>query len=387
MKASILLFFLLCETVVFAKKEDEDDFKPSIAPFLKIQFWNVASQGTTNSEEESASRYVSYFRRGRFGVGGKILPELSYNLMLSFDNLGKDGFSSTKGAVNAGVISVWSACFSYNVSTKNEWLNITGGYFLPHLSRESTTTPWSVSSLDKAENSCYIRQFVTGKANGVSPGLNLGGLGELGNQTLLYNVAIINRQDILSIMETHWSPVLLGHFLFNFGDKEFSKYKFCFSNNTLKKQKSATLGLGFSSQGKTDVFTSSQSLSADATIYIGSLKFDGEYAHLHRKNETNYHANCFMVRFGYNILMNKKWVLEPTLMLEKFSGDDNSVDASFFDGTDEKIDAGVNLNSIKEHVKIKLHYLHHNGNGENNRYIKNDKYPGDYVSLGLQLII
>jgi hypothetical protein len=386
-KTGLLFLLLICETAVFAKNSEDEDFKPSISPFLKIQFWNLASQGTISGDEEAASRYASYFRRGRFGVKGKVLPELSYNLMLSFDNLGKDGFSSTKGVANAGTISVWSACFTYNFVPGNDWLNITGGYFLPHLSRESTTTPWDVSSLDKAENSCYLRQFVTGKANGVSGGMNLGGLGNVGKQTLLYNVAIVNRQDATSIMETVWSPVFLGHFMLNFGDKEFAKYKSCFSNNSLKKQTSATLGFGFSSQGETDVFQKSKTFSADATIYLGCMKLDGEYSHLYRKNETAYNANCFMARIGYNIFLNKKWVLEPTLMHEKFSGDENYEDASFFDGTDEKIDAGVNLNSIKKTVKINLHYVHHKGTGIKNRYTSNNSYPGDYISLGLQLII
>ncbi len=384
----ILLILLFATFVATAGKTvQEKPFKPTITPYLKVQFWNVASQGVTTDDTEAASRFASYFRRGRFGVKGKVLPELSYDVMFSFDNLAKDGFSSTKGVVNAGAIAVWSAYFTYDLLPESNWLNITGGYLLPHLSRESTTSPWNTSSLDKAENSCYLRQFVTGKANGISPGINLGGLGDLGKQTLIYNVVLINRQDAVSIMETNWSPVLLGHFMLNFGDKEFSKYKYCFSNNLLKKQTSATFGLGFSTQGKTDVFKSSQSVSADVTIYLGHLKINGEYNHLIRKNNLEYNADCFMVRAGYNIFLEKNWVLEPTAMFETFQGDENFGDASYFNGTDEKLDVGVNLISTKKKVKVNIHYIHHSGDGTKNRYIKNSKYPGDYVSLGLQLII
>lgn len=381
------IVFLLCTEQVLASDEKENNFNPTITPFLEIQFWNVVSEGTISETETSANRYAAYFRRGRFGVKGKVLPELSYSLMLAMDNLGKEGYSSTKGAVNLGVISVWSASFTYKIYGANDWFNFTGGYFLPHLSRESTTNPWSVSSLDKAENSCYIRQFVTGKANGVCPGINLGGTGKVGKSVFLYNGAIINRQGAISNMNENWSPVFLGHAMINFGAAEFSKYKFCFSNNILKKQKSITLGLGASTQGKIDVFQSSQSFSADVTVYLGGLKINTEFNHLYRKNELEYRANCFMARAAYIFFLKKNWILEPTLMYEKFRGDDNYEDASFFDGSDEKLDFGVNLISAQKKIKVNLHYVVHEGTGVENRYIKNTKYSGDYVVLGLQFLI
>ncbi|WP_347839865.1 porin [uncultured Draconibacterium sp.] len=380
----ILILLLFTGLVTTAGKTvQEKPFRPSIMPYLKLQFWNVASQGLTSADEKAASRFTSYFRRGRLGLKGKVLPELSYNAMVSFDNLAKDGFSSTKGLMNAGAVALWSAYFTYDLSPKNDWLNLTGGYFLPHLSRESTTAPWTTSSLDKTENSCYLRQFVTGKANGICPGINLGGLGDLGKQTLIYNIAIINRQDAVSIMERNWSPVLLGHLMLNFGHKEFSKYNYCFSNNLLKKQTSAILGLAFSAQGKTDAFKSNQTISADASIYLGHFKIDGEYSFLIRKHNLEYNANCFMLRTGYNIFLKRNLVFEPTAMFEKFSGDKNFNDVSFFDGSDKKLDVGVNLISMAKKIKVNLHYVHHDGEGKKNRYIKNETFPGDYVALGL----
>lgn len=384
------IFILLFSLEIISRAGEivqEKTFKPTIVPYSFIQFWNVAGEGITTNDEMAANRIASYFRRGRLGVKGKALPNLSYNMMLSFDNLGKDRYLSTKGLENKGSINLWSAYFTYKLIAGSRWLNITGGYFLPHLSRESTTTPWSTSSLDKAENSCYLRQFVTGKSNGVSPGINMGGLGEVGKQSLIYNIALINRQDVVNMMETNWSPVLLGHIMLNFGDKEFRHYKYCFTNNLLKKQTSATFGIGFSTQGKTDVFKSTQTLSADATIYVGNLKIDGEYNHLIREKNLDYTANCFMLRSGYNIFLKKHWILEPTLMFEKFAGDESFEDVSFFDGTDKKLDVGVNLISSTQKIKLNLHYVLHDGTGTKNRYVKNSEYPGNYISLGLQLII
>ncbi|MBN2636014.1 MAG: hypothetical protein JXR61_07075 [Prolixibacteraceae bacterium] len=372
--------------IILGKEMEDSKFKPTATPYLKVQFWNVFSEGIHSENEISANRLASYFRRARFGLKGNLLPEISYDIMLSSDYLAKDDNLSTKGSASTA-ISVWSFYFTWKVNPENDWLNITGGYFLPHLSRESTTSPWYTSSLDKTEASCYLRQFVTGKTNGISPGINIGGFGKIGKQTAVYNIAYINRQDKTSIQTKNWFPVVLGHFMLNFGDSEFQKYKYTFSNNLLRKQTSATFGLGFSTQGKTDAFTYTSTFNADATIYLGSLKIDGEYSQLIRRNEYYYQANCVSVRTGYNIFLKNNWVLEPTAMVEMFSGNEASSDASFFDGKDKILDLGINLISAKRNVKVNLHYVFHEGEGTKNHYINNNSRPGNFAVLGIQYII
>ena len=373
---------------VSGKEPDEEKFKPTISPYLKVQFWNAYSEGIQSADGTIAQeRLASYFRRGRAGLKGNLLPEISYNLMVSFDYLAKDENLSTKGTANTGTFSIWSFYFTWKLNPKNDWLNITGGYFLPHLSRESTTTPWSVSSLDKAETSCYLRQFVTGKTNGICPGINIGGMGKIGVPTLLYNLSCVTRQDKTSIQTEYWSPVVLGHFMLNFGEDEFQKYKYTFSNNILKKQKSVTLGVGFSKQGKTDAFESSSTIGADATIYLGCLKMDGEYYLLSRDNESKYKAECMMGRVGYNIFLKKDWILEPIVMYQIFAGDNNYSDASFFDGSDKITDLGVNFISKPKNIKVNLHYIFHEGSGIKNHYISSGEKPGNYAVLGIQFMI
>lgn len=380
----IFVFFL---GVVEGKETNEEKFKPTITPYLKVQFWNVLSEGVHSNDNVAQNRLVSYFRRGRAGLKGNLLPEFSYDLMLTFDYLAKDENLSTKGTANTGSVSVWSFYFTWNLIPENDWLNVTGGYFLPHLSRESTTSAWYVSSLDKTETSCYLRQFVTGKTNGVSPGINIGGMGKIGKETAVYNLAYINRQDRSSIQTENWSPVILGHFMLNFGDAEFQKYTYTFSNNLLRKQTSATIGLGFSTQGQTDAFKSSSTFGADATIYLGSLKMDGEFYRLFKKNELKYSADCFTAKIGYNIFMKQGWVLEPAAMFEIFSGGRNYSDASFFDGKDKITDLGLNLISKQRNIKLNLHYVFHDGEGVKNHYINNGTYPGNYVVFGIQFTI
>ena len=383
----VMLLVLFPEKFVTGKEPEEEKFKPSISPYLKVQFWNAYSEGIQSADGTAAQeRFTSYFRRGRAGLKGNLLPEISYDLMLSFDYLAKDENLSTKGTANTG-ISIWSFYFTWKLNPKNDWLNITGGYFLPHLSRESTTSPWTVSSLDKTETSCYLRQFVTGKTNGITTGINIGGLGKIGNPTLIYNVAGVNRQDRASIQTKYWSPVFLGHVMLNLGDTEFQSYKYTFSNNILRRQKSATLGIGFSKQGKTDSFESSSTIGADATIYLGNLKMDGEYYRFLRKNESKYNAKCIMGRVSSNVFLKKDWILEPVVMYQIFSGDKNYMDASFFDGNDKMTDLGVNLISKSKSIKLNLHYVFHDGDGTKNHYINNNIKPGNYGVLGIQFTI
>jgi len=376
----VLVSFLI---KVVSCAEQDDGFKPTITPYLKVQFWNAYSGNIHTDDGDLAARSAFYFRRIRPGITGKVLPRLSYDLMLTLDYLGIPQNISLKGQAPGGV-NVWSFYMTYHLSENSDWLNITGGYFLPHISREATTSPWTVSSLDKAETSNYIRYFVTGKANGIAPGINLGGTGKAGATHIVYNLAVVNRQDATSIQTKEWSPVFMGHTIFTFGAPEMKNYKYTFSNNVLHKQTSVSVGAGFSKQGQTDVFKSSATYGFDILAYLGALKFDGEYYRLQRKTGEQYKASCFMGRLTYNIFLKKEWVLEPAIMYEQFLGDDTG---TYFDGKDTRLDVGLNLISIMRKVKLNLHYVMFDGEGENNRYIKNGRYPGNYAVLGLQFQI
>ena len=378
------MILVLAFTRVFA---DEPLLKPTVQPYANLQFWTMHSEGLSVDGEAATNRVASYFRRGRLGLKGKLMEDITYNFMLSFDYLAKDPKLASKGKVNTGSVAVWSAYGTWKVLPGSQLLMITAGTFLPHLNRESVTSPWSVSSLDKGETSCYLRQFVTGKTNGISPGINIGGLGAVGKSQLMYNVAYINRQDNVSIMTDKWSPVLLGHVILNVGDKEWSLYKYTLSGNALKKLKLLSIGVGASMQGETDVFQSSSTYGADVLVYLNGLKVDGEYYFLQRKNQDNYLASCLMVRASYNIFLKKNWVLEPAFMLNQFNGDETFSDASFYGGKDQTLDAGVNLIFEKNKLKLGLHYIHRTGYGTRNLRVTSSGTYGDYLNLGIQIMI
>ena len=383
-KTQLFLILVLAFTRVFA---DEPLLKPTVQPYANLQFWTMHSEGLSVDGEAATNRAASYFRRGRLGLKGKLMENLTYNFMLSFDYLAKDSNMASKGKTNSGDVKVWSAYGAWNALPESQWLIVTAGTFLPHLSRESVTSPWSVSSLDKGESSCYLRQFVTGKTNGISPGINIGGLGVIGKSQLLYNVAYINRQDNVSIMTDKWSPVLLGHVILNVGHKEWSSYKYTLSGNALKKQKMLSIGVGASMQGETDVFQSSSTYGADVLVYLNGLKVDCEYYFLQRKNQDTYLARCMMARASYNIFLKNSWVLEPAFMLNQFNGDESFSDASFYDGKDRTLDTGINLISETNKLKLGLHFIHRTGNGTRNLRVTSSGTYGDYLNLGIQIMI
>jgi len=384
-KAFILILFLLI-TCRSKAQESNEEFHPSLEPYLRGQLWNVYSDATHTDEGETAPRAATYFRRVRAGMKGKLLPNLTCDFELMGDFLAKPEHLSTKGTAPDNV-KIWHMYLTWKLDSRNEWFYLTGGYFLPHVSREAATSLWTYSSLDKSETSCYIRQFISGKSNGIAPGFNLGGTGKIGSPTLLYNIALINRQDETDIQTTEWSPVLMGHAVLNFGDAEFKGYKYTLSNNVLRKQTSASFGFGFSKQGETDVFKSSSTWSADLMLYLGAIKVNGEYDRMIRKNVSTYMASSMLVQLSSNFFLKNHWVLEPAVMFEMFSGDDNYQDGFFYDGKDKRLDLGLNLIIPHKKMKFNLHYVRLDGEGEKNRYIKGENYPGNYAVLGFQFMI
>ena len=384
-KFQLIFLMALVSKTLFA---EEIENKTKINPYVYLQFWNMYSEGlSVPAEEQPEPRGGSYFRRGRAGFRGALLDGLTYDLMFSFDYLGKDPYLSSKGTNNKKEFTVWSAYASYRVFPTSERVVVTWGAFLPHLSRESATSPFSVSSLDKAETSCYLRQFVTGKNNGICPGINIGGMGLVGKSQLLYNVACISRQDNVSITTENWSPVFMGHAIWNFGDKEWNSYKYIFRGNALKRQTLFSIGLGASMQGKTDAFKFSSTYGADLLIYLGGLKLEGEYYFLNRRNFESYLGTCMMARFSCNFFLKNDWVVEPVLMFTQFDGDDTFQDALFFDGQDRMADVGINFISAKRKLRLNLHYINRTGNGTKNYRISSNGEYRNYINLGIQVTI
>lgn len=366
-----------------------NDFNKSIKPFMALQLWNTYSWNNKVEGTTPHDRFGTYFRRARFGVKGQPIDRLYYNIQLSADYLGKDQYISSKGVANTGTIKIWSAYVMYRLMINTEWFNLSSGYLLPHLSREATTTPWTMSSLDKSETSCYIRRFVTGKSNGVSPGINLGGTGSLTNKLSgQYNLSFLSNMNGGNNQGEEYSPLLLGHCFLTFGSPEQETYKYTTYDNLLTEKSFVSIGIGGSYQGKCDYFKKNTTFSSDIKINLKNFHLISEYSDMKRQIETSYRAETFLIRLGYNINWQKKGILEPSICYRAFSTDDNSPAPNLYTGEDSQIDIGLNWWIHKHHLKISAHYLNNSGKGNNfNIKVSEDTKRGDIAVIGFQVVL
>jgi hypothetical protein len=366
-----------------------NSFEKSVVPFIGIQAWNTLSNDNRIDGEAVDNRYAVYFRRARIGLKGRPVERLYYNIHLSADCLGKDQYLSSRGSSNSGTIKIWSAYATYRLSASSEWLNLTTGYMLPHMSRESTTSPWAMSSLDKSETSCYLRRFATGKNNGISSGLNFGGTGSLGQKlSACYNVAVISNMNGGTTQGKEYAPLFLGHAFITFGAPERKSYKYTTADNVLNNNSFVSVGVGGSYQDECDFFEKNTTISTDLKVNLKGFHFVGEYNKMKRKSTVTYEASAFLIRSGYNIDWNHTGILEPTVCYRTFSGDDNGKEAIFFTGEDNQWDIGLNwwLNTKK--IKLNVHYLINSGDGNNiSMKESDDSIRGDIAVVGLQVVL
>ncbi len=366
-----------------------NDLKKSIVPFAALQMWNTVSLDNQIEGEKVDNRFGMYFRRARIGLKGHPTDRLYYNVQLSADYLAKDRHISSKGSSNTGSIKVWSAYTTYHLIATNQWFNITTGYMLPHISREATTTPWTMSSLDKAETSCYLRRFATGKSNGISSGINLGGTGSLSEKiSACYNIAFLNNMNGDNTQGKEYAPLLLGHAFFTIGDPELETYKYTTTDNMLSKKVFLSIGIGGSYQGPCDFFQKNTTLSTDLKINLMNFHLLTAYSSMKRKSIISYNAYTLLLRTGYNICWKHAGILEPTICYRSFSGDDNGADVAFYSGEDNQLDFGLNWWLNKHKLKLNAHYLLNSSHGNNfsSKADSNTK-RGNLAVLGLQVVL
>ncbi|PWE00960.1 porin family protein [Marinilabilia rubra] len=366
-----------------------NNFDKAVVPFVALQIWNTVSFDNQLSGEAVDSRYGMYFRRARPGFKGHPLDRLYYNVQLSADFLGKDQFLSSKGPSNTGAIKVWSAYITYRLSKQSQWFNLTTGYMLPHISRESTTTPWTMSSLDKAETSCYLRQFATGKSNGISSGINLGGTGVLSEyMSASYNFAFLSNMHGGVTQGREYAPLLIGHLILTIGATERNAYKFTADDNVLSDNIFVSFGVGASFQDQCDYFQKNTTFSTDLKLNFKGFHLLTEYSEMKRDAGVNFKAHNFLIRSGYNIDWKYSGILEPVFSYRGFYGEDNGEEVGFYTGKDTQVDVGINWWLSGQKMKINVHYLVNSGNGNNFSSKESDHTKrGNIAVLGLQVVL
>ena len=394
MKRHILLLLALSSlTALHAQdvqwKKPDSLFK-YVQPFASLQMWAVYTmdeqlQLVDNEPMEKVEDRLNFLtRRARIGFRGKPYKGLSYLLNVQYDNLGKDRYGAIRGGVNTGQLGILDAFVTYKLSGKSELFNVTAGYFHPQFSRECITGDMNVTAFDKSPLQGYVRNHVTGKSYGRTTGVNLGGVYETGNVTVGYNVSVNNNvttaTDATETTGKYWSPLIVDRVTISLGDPDKKGYSMMYeTNNYFNERKGITIGINSSRQGKTDIFASNHFTGVDVMINYGGLNFDAEAASLKRKVEgTTYEMETWQVRCGYNIIIGRKFFIEPVAMFMHFEGDPGATS----NGEEEMYDFGLNWYLNKKNLKMTLHYVKQSGHGDNGYTDEVTFRKGDFVGYG-----
>lgn len=401
----VLSGLLLLSLEAEAQFSPKDSLLRSVKPFVMIQNWatftfNERADLTQNdSLSKVDNRANFFFRRARLGFKGEPHPRLKYALLLFYDNLGKDEFSGVRGnANNEANFGIWDAFIQWNITPAHDLLHLTAGYFRPQISRENLTSAWEVNSFEKAISQSYVRRQLVERNHGRATGLNLGGLWLKKRFGLYYNLGVFSTTNQSTDPLTQgnssgvrWSPLWAGRIAVSLGQSEMQKYSIAHEINYYGKRRGISLGLYASSQGTTDLFDQAQILGADVLFNYNRFNFDAELNLLHRaKDQTAVNALTGHVRGGINLFF-ERVLLEPSVMYSFFKAQNTeSLMPNFFDGEESIWDIGINWYIQRTRLKLNLHYVWQQGQGQNNLYTREKGRrvaKGNYLGLGFQFII
>lgn len=357
-----------------------------IEPYVMLQLWSTYSLGqeqfnaTTKRYEAVDDRLNFLFRRARVGFKMQPYENLRFNAVLAYDATGRDIHAGTVGSSNNGgipAVGIFDAFLEWRIKPKSEKFHLVAGFFRPQLSRESITTAWQTSSMEKSATQTYIRQHTSGTGPGRLVGINLGGLlkSESEKVVLNYNLGLFNPSftgNGGNSAGTHFAPLLAGRAALSFGDPEMKQYGIAYTMNYFNQRRGISIALNGSRQGKTDVFESAASLGSDILLNYDHLNFTAEYQQLYRQghrsysNEKlesfNYISRVGHVRAGYNLAVGNKYFIEPSFMYTHFAGakdaegQANAALVKASSGSESAYDAGVNWYLNEKKLKVLLHY-------------------------------
>ncbi len=347
-----------------------------------MQLWAIHSTGmevynTSSKQYESVDdRFNVSFRRARLIFNGEPYANLKYSVGLFYDQAGRDILSSGVGGTNKAdpAVGIWDAFVQWKIS-KNESLNLVGGWFRPQMQRESITSGWATNSFEKSMSQNYLRTQLVGTGPGRAAGLNLGGVLTKDKLSLNYNLGIFNPVTASysgSSVGKKYAPLLAGRASLSIGDPEFKKYGISYDINFFDKRKGVSLDFNFAQQGETEQFQSSTSYGPGLLLNWGPLNLDGEWMFMEREGRDSLGSftakeGTGHLRLGLNVPTGK-FVLEPVFMVMKFKGgmdakeQANAVALKMSSGEETTFNAGINWYLDGKNLKLALHYTWRNGN-------------------------
>ena len=357
---------------------------------MLLQMWSSYTMNgqvfdpTLQTYQTVDNRFNLWFRRAIVGFKAEPFPGLRFKLMTAYDGLGKDLYAGANGSVNNSAlanIGILEAYAQWQIWPGHETFHLTAGYFRPQIGRESMTSSWGVSSMDRALNYTYLRKQLTGNGFGRTTGINLGGLIQYPGHDVSfeYGLGLFTPQfggENGSSMA--YAPLLTARAAISFGDPEMETYQVYRKVNFLSARRGLTLAANGAWQGANDLFENSSTLSADVLFNWDKINIDGEWSFFWRDGERalpddqlhtfTYYSNAAHVRASYNFSVAQKYTLEPNFTYMFFSGakdGEGQADALAIgssSGRDYGFDAGLNWYIHGTKAKLQLHYNWRKGN-------------------------
>ena len=354
MKQLFLVLLYLSPFFFLPFLQAQEANKLVVKPVLAMQLWSTYTTDyqvfntATQRYEPVDDRLNFTLHRSRIGLKGSYDTRLVYDFTGSLDFVGQGALTGTVGGLNNGAsprFRIWNALVQYKVSPQSEDLYLTFGYMCPQLSRESVTSPFTVSSFEKAWSQNYIRRHVTGLGPGRIVGLNLGGFNQVQPKLALnYDVGIYNPVNNAyggNSTGSQYSPLLTYRLGIHLGDAESSKYSRGHKFNYKGLRNGITLAVSGSHQGNSDLWDKNTSFGVDILANFKQFNLAGEWMQLDRSLGTvSTTATSGFIKLGYYTENNNKGI-EPVITycflsapteereqldaqsLNAFSGEDN----------------------------------------------------------------
>ncbi len=375
----VILVFISGQT--YAQEENSlflkrlEDYK--IQPILSAQLW---ASYTTAAElwdaekgiyEDADDRINFQVRRIRMGFKAQPYENFNIKVVGAYDLIGRDILAGPTGGQNNGnfpAFGLWEAFFQWRLQKNSEAFYLVGGYFTPQFSRESFTSAFQVTSLGKAWSQNYIRRHLVGRGPGRTLGMNLGGLwiNDKENLSFKYNLGLHNPAFFDAngnSIGQEASPLAIARLAISIGDPEQKKYGLGGRINYLGKRRGFTIGANVAQQGETDFFQSNAALGVDVLFNWDNFNLDAERVFLWREGvDFTYRSETLHARASYNLIVDDKYILEPSFMVRMFTGATDATEqgqalsVSSSSGMDTAYKASLNLYITELKTKVSLGY-------------------------------
>lgn len=381
---ALLLLSTITPTIVKSQEEKSNTFAftefqkdKAFTPIVAVESWLTYTTDAGKDDVDYADRGSASLRRLRFGAKGSPYKWLSYEIEFNLDRIGEDPYAAIKGSYSG--LDIWKAFITAKLS-KDDLLHFHAGYYWAAISLDYMASPWSVSSFDKTRSDWFLRNFMTGKGNGIETGIGFGGLKNFDGFGINYQVGAFSPAAFNG--PEHANPLLTGRVMFSIGDPEQKTYKVRHAGNHWNARNGVTIGLGGATIGKVDngsgtAFDKSKAYGADISATKGGLKVEGEYYKMKREAAglEDFDGTEWFIRCGYNISVKGTFV-EPTITYDSYEGEGSSTLFKQI-GDDKTFDIGVNWYLNRDKLKLSLHYVDQGGSISES--------IGNFIGMGLQV--